>query len=74
MKRKNITLDHPERFATVPVIPKEKLDAAILQAVTRLEKMGQKHGLDFPGNWAINCQYEYKAVSSPLPSPSLPLC
>ena len=59
MKRKNITLDHPERFATIPVIPKEKLDKAIAQACDRLEKMGQKHGLDFPGNWSVNFQYEY---------------
>ena len=60
MKRKNITLGHPERFATIPVIPKEKLDKAIAQACDRLEKMGQKHGLDFPGNWSVNFQYEHK--------------
>ena len=60
MKRKTITLDRPERFATIPTISKEKLDKAIEQAVARLEKMGQKHGLDFPGCWSVDFKYDYK--------------
>ena len=59
MKRQNITLDKPERFATVPTISKEKIEKAIAQATERLERMGKKHGLDFPGNWAVYNQYEY---------------
>ena len=60
MKRKNITLDHPERFAKVPEIPKEKLDKAIAQACERLKKMGEKHGEDFPSCWSIDFKYDYK--------------
>ena len=59
MKRKNITLDRPERFSKIPVISKEKLDRAIAQATERLEAMAIKHGTDFPGNWSINFQYDY---------------
>ena len=59
MKRQNITLYRPERFATVPTISPEKIEKAIAQATERLERMGKKHGLDFPGNWAIYNQYEY---------------
>ena len=60
MKRNEIKLDHPERFATVPVIPKEKIDRAIAQATERLKKMGEKHGADFPGCWSVNFKYDYK--------------
>ena len=59
MKRKNIVLEKPERFATVPVISKEKIDKAIAQATERLEKMATKHGTDFPGCWSINFQYDF---------------
>ena len=59
MKRKNIVLEKPERFATVPVISKEKIDKAIAQATERLEKMAAKHGTDFPGCWSINFQYDF---------------
>ena len=43
MKRKIITLDRPERFATVPVIPKEKLDAAIEKATNKLALMAERN-------------------------------
>jgi hypothetical protein len=54
MKRQNITLNNPERFATVPKISEEKISRAIAQACERLKKMGEKHGDKFPGNWAIH--------------------
>ena len=60
MKRNVITLERPERFETVPKIDPEKIDKAIATAAERLKRMGERHGTDFPGNWAINNQYEYQ--------------
>ena len=59
MKRNDITLDHPERFATVPVIAKEKLDAAIEKATSKLALMAERNGTQFPGCWSVNFKYEY---------------
>ena len=59
MKRNPITLDRPERFSEVPTISPEKIENAIKVATERLEKMGQKHGTDFPGTTAYYMQYKY---------------
>ena len=59
MKRKNITLDHPERFATVPVIDKAKLDAAIEKATNKLALMAERNGTAFPECWAVDFKYKY---------------
>ncbi len=59
MKRDPIKLNNPEKFSTVPVIAPEKIDKAIEVAVERLKKMGEKHGLTFPGACAYNSQYIY---------------
>jgi unsaturated chondroitin disaccharide hydrolase len=59
MKRQNIALNNPERFNELHTIPREKLLAAVEKATSRLEKMSEKHGVDFPGCWAINSQYDY---------------
>ena len=57
MKRQEIKLNNPERFAEIPVIAPEKIEKAIADAADRLEAMGRKHGLAFPGCWADNYQY-----------------
>ena len=59
MKRIDIKLDRPERFAEVPKISDEKIALAIEKACEKLKKMGEKHGDKFPGNWAVHSQYEY---------------
>ncbi len=61
MKRNAISLERPERFSEVPVISREKIDNAICVATDRLEKMGKKHGTDFPGTHARYQQYVYGA-------------
>ena len=59
MKRKNITLDRPERFMNVPVIAKEKLDAAIEKATSKLALMAERNGTAFPECWAVDFKYKY---------------
>ena len=59
MKRHPITLERPERFSDVPVISREKIDRAIAVAAERLERMGTRHGLDFPGTSASDMKYQY---------------
>ncbi len=58
MKRDPIKLNNPEKYATVPVIAPEKIDKAIAEALARLEKMGRKNGVTFPGR-TLYSQYRY---------------
>ena len=59
MNRNTIILEHPERFEKVPVISSKKIGNAIAVATERLERMGTKHGTDFPGTAACYMQYKY---------------
>ena len=60
MKRENIKLNNPEKYATVPVIAPEKIEKAIDEALARLEKMGKKSGVNFPYVTAYYSKYIYK--------------
>ena len=61
MKRDPIKLNNPEKYATVPVIAPEKIDKAIETALKRLDRMGRKYGMKFPGTAAYNSQYLWGA-------------
>ena len=58
MKRNPIKLNNPEKYAKVPVISEEKIEKAVEQALARLERMGRKNGVSFPG-LILDSQYKF---------------
>lgn len=58
MVTQKITLNNPEKYASVPKISREKLIKAAEKATDKLEELSKKYGVAFPATRSIEYKYQ----------------